>query len=141
MTYEIISYAKAGPISFDMSEDEVKTILGNPIRISKHFLGTKRYIYDNMVVGFSQNSQTVRNITFTEEADVKIKDIDIFKDPNAFEKLIDIDGDPYEDVGIIVLMKLGVSLNDFRREEEKTLTAFGKGDFEDIKTTGNKFKL
>ena len=139
--YRIIPYKCAGPITFEMTEDDVRKTAGEPLSVSTNFFGTKSFIYDEINIGFSRNSGKVKHIGFGCGINVEIANIEVFKDSNAFEKLLTMDGDPYESVGFIVLVKFGISLTGFHDEDEKSVNAFARGEHDDIKEKGRRFTL
>ena len=141
MTYEIVPYKNAGPIVFGMNEKELKNILGEPLSVTESYIGTKVFIYDGITIGFAKETDHVNHIGFGEEIDVKISGVNVFGDPDAFANLLTLDGDPYEDVGIIVFLNLGITMTGFHTEEEKSIVAFVKGENADIKQHGKPFKF
>ncbi|MFC1783306.1 hypothetical protein ACFL02_06935, partial [Planctomycetota bacterium] len=141
MKYKIIPYTCAGPISFGMTKKEVRLAVGKPLRVSKTYFGIKTFIYEELNVGFSKSSGLVNHLGFNESSDIYIGRINVFKEPNAFKKLLSIDGDPYEHVGFIVLLNLGISLTGFHNKDDKTIAAFAKGENDDIMQKGKPLNL
>lgn len=141
--FDIRPYDGAGAVTFGMSRDEVITALGQPKMVRKNRLKQTDMGYPECAVILSADEQRVVEIVFFPEAELFIKGIDIFNDPGAFQKLVDLDGNPFEYQGTVLLMKLGIATGDFRaahnREEKGGITAFAHGQWDDLRNKFNRF--
>lgn len=133
--FEIRPYHGAGPVRFGMTQDEVVATAGKPALIRKVGDGEIDMRYSDYFVRLGAADQAVSEIGFSQRASVKVNGIDVFGDPRAFDKLTQIDGDPFESVGIVVLMQLGIALTGFHdaEDEQKSLTAFRRGRWDEAK--------
>jgi hypothetical protein len=77
------------------------------------------------------------------EIQTTIRGIDAFSDPGALPKLCQIDGDPKEVLGFIVLLNLGIMMTGFhdRDEAQKAVTAFARGRWDILKSEMKPFQM
>src|SRR5258708_4872101 len=133
---QIVPYQSVGPIRFGASSDEVTKVLGAPDRIDKNHRGEPDYQYAGFSVRLSAKDLTVVEVGLTPEVDVRLGDVGIFTSPSAFEELIAQDGAPFEYVGFIILLNLGITLTGFHDNDpvQKAVTAFAKGRWDDLRS-------
>jgi hypothetical protein len=76
-------------------------------------------------------------------ADVNLKGIDVFKDTDAFAKLIKEGRKPFEYMGFVILLDLGVTLTGFHDNDEsqKALTAFARGRWDHLRDKFGEFHI
>ena len=131
--FTIVSYTSAGPIRFGMSQDELKDVIGPPIRMGKNFIGNATWTYRDFDVQLSAVDDIVIQAGFTPQVGVDLDGIDIFRLPSAFEDLIKKDGQPFESNGFIILLRLGITLTGFHDNDpsQKAVTAFARGVWDD----------
>lgn len=125
-------YVSAGSFKFGASYDEIVEVLGQPRSTEKNRLGETIVRYDES--GATISSSGVIEVYFLPDADVWLSGIDVFGDPEAFQILCALDGDPKETVGIIILLKLGVTMTGFHDGDASQLavTAFEKGRWDQL---------
>ena len=140
MKFEIIPYEGALPVRFGASQDEVVKLLGEPEIRSKNFRGEPFFYLDLINIGFAINGG-VMHVGFLPGCIVEVRGIDPFA-PSSFERLLDIDGEPMEVVGIIVLLNLGITLTGFHDDDEaqKAVTAFARGEFDELQSEMQPFR-
>lgn len=131
-------YVGVGDIRFGLTQSEIEKLLGPADSQNKGFRGDfKQYRRDNglittydrstnklVEIGFSQN---ITELEFENEKIFSVPPLDILC------KLIKLDGAPYERLGFIVLLKLGVTLTGFHdgATEQKAVTVFVHGRWDD----------
>lgn len=133
--FTIIPYQSVDPIRFGMSAAELTQAVGQPIKIRKNPSGELNYQYPTFSVRLSAKEQTVVEVGLSSKTDVHFDDVDIFRSPTAFEDLIKKDGSPFEFVGFIILLKLGITLTGFHDNDpsQKAVGAFIKGRWDHLR--------
>ena len=111
--FEIKPYRGAGPLRFGMTQDEVATAAGKPVLVRKTPGGDTEMRYPDYAVRLDAADQALAEIGFTPRGKVVVEGIDVFGDPDAFDRLVQLDGEPLEGAGIIILMKFGLALTGF----------------------------
>ena len=126
--FDIRTYDGAGPIKFGMTSYQVITIMGQPLSTGAMPSGVFRLLYSSFEIEFDYKG-AVCNIGFLPNAiQLIFDDIDIFGDPRAFEKLVQRDGHALENLGIVVLLNLGISVTGFENEDDdKSVGLFSRG--------------
>ncbi len=126
---------------FGMSALELEQVAGKPTVVSTNRKGEKNHQYDGWSVRYSKELEKVVEFGFTPRTEVIYQDISVFKDVDAFQKIISLDGDAFEYVGFIVLLKLGITLTGFHDgdESQKAITAFAQGRWDHLKEKFRQF--
>ncbi|WP_333682215.1 hypothetical protein [Dyella sp.] len=132
MMFEIVPYISVGPIRFGMSPKEVDAILGKPKVVTRSRYSRELvHYYGNAVrVSFTVDGNKVVEVGLRDEVDVSIEGIALFPfSSNRYMDALKLDGSPYETVGFVVLVNLGVTLGGFHDNDEsqRAITAFAKG--------------
>lgn len=130
---EIESFKSAADISFGISQEEVIEILGNPTANFINYQQDREMYYDGKFITLANNK--VVEIGFMPTCRVFFRGVDVFSDENAFTKICQIDGNPQESVGIIVLLNVGLSMSGFHDgdEAQKGISAFSTGRWDIVK--------
>jgi len=145
---EIHPYVGAGKLQFGMTRDEVEEILGKPDDVeidseeevrelrNENGLQTVYSRKDKRLVeiGFSSNIQI---LTFNNTALFTNEPLDVFR------ILLAADEQPYELLGFIVLLNLGITLTGFHDEatDERAVTVFTRGRWDSMKEKLKPFSL
>jgi len=138
--FDINPYIGVGKLKFGMTQDEVARILGKPHDLETDSEGEVReFRKENglqtayseidrrlVEIGFSSNIET---LTFNNTALFSNKPLDVFR------FLLAADKQPYELLGFVVLLNLGITITGFHDEEteERAVTAFARGRWDSIK--------
>jgi hypothetical protein len=146
--FEIDPYVGVGKLKFGMTRDEVARILGKPDDLetdsegevrefrSENGLQTVYSTRDRQLVeiGFSSNTET---LTFNNTSLFTNKPLD------AFRMLLAADKQPYELLGFIVLLNLGITLTGFhdKATDERAVTVFIRGRWDSMKNKLKPFRL
>ena len=130
---EIVPYECVGPVKFGMTIGEVAAVLGEPEQVSTNCLKERDEHRGEMGIRFSAEEGKVVEVGLSRRVEVTLMGIDVFNDPNAFDRLVAVDGKPFESVGFVVLMKLGITLTGLHDQDEsqKAVTAFSRGRWDD----------
>lgn len=135
--WEIKPYESVGPIKFGMSAAQLASTVGREVRVDTNYLGEPDYRYRGFAVRLSVTERAVVEVgVFPEiEVPVVLNGTDIFGSPVAFRELINLDGSPFECVGFIVLLNLGVALTGFHDNDpsQKAVTAFARGRWDNFR--------
>lgn len=139
--FQITPYKSVGPIRFGMSVAELIEAVGDPVKITKNRLGELDYRYPGFRVALSSKDRTVAEIGLVPEADAIIDGVTIFSSPDSFARLVKKDGNPYEYVGFVVLLNLGLTMTGFHDNDDsqKAVTVFAKGRWDGVKSQLKKF--
>jgi len=134
-------YVSAGSFKFGASYDEIVAVLGEPRSTEKDGSGEMIVRYDGF--GATISSHGVVEVYFLPDADVWLSGIDIFGDPGAFQSVCALDGDPKETVGVIVLLKLGITMTGFHDGDASQLaiTAFEKGRMDELRGQMQDYRI
>lgn len=130
--FEIKPYLGVGPLQFGMTPQEVAAALGPPEASRRHFMKTLIEYRDWLVTMYEKDTDRLYEVGFGRFFEtLTYQGTNIFKDPDpeVLRKLCAEDGQPYQALGFIVLLKLGMTLTGFHDgdEEKKACTVFAKG--------------
>ena len=139
MEFDIQSYVGAGPSKLGMTEDEV--IAAMKVQPKRFLNWQKRpvhaYIEHHVNFGFGEQGKA-DHLGFGPKAKVTFKGIDVLSDKTALRQLLEIDGHPYEHVGFINLLSLGIMLDGFHgkneedEQDDRAVSMFIKGGLDDL---------
>ncbi|NQE49757.1 hypothetical protein RB25_19660 [Herbaspirillum rubrisubalbicans] len=135
---EILPYVGVDQVRFGMSPTEVAEVWGEPHSRSMNFL--KQYVEyrGNVSTTYSSEHQLIEIGLSKRCTEARIKDIQIFLPPKSsrLTELLNLDKEAYEDVGIIVFNKLGISVTGFDHvdDDDVAISVFSRGHWdEDLK--------
>lgn len=136
MNLEISPYAGVGPLEFGITELDLIQHLGNPAFRSKRPVpaGTVELEYPGVAAAFDITGRLFQ-VGFDEnfEGVLSLDGTDLLNDEQAFDRLLELDGNPYLWVGFVMLMKLGIRLGGYHdlADEGKTVSVFATGRYDD----------
>jgi hypothetical protein len=141
--FDIISYVGAMPLQFGMTKDQVEKLVGAPLRMTVNRLGETNAQYESFSVRYSQTDKSLVEIGFSPSAKVTVGGTDLFETPGNFRQLLQHDSCPYEYVGFIILLDLGITLTGFHDNDSSQLaiTAFTRGRWDHLKSKFTKFQM
>lgn len=136
--FNIYSYVGVGDVRFGMSSAQVEHLLGPAVSRRKGFLGEiTEYRRDGgLLATYAKDSDALVELGFSEnilELQLDGKKLFATNEPETFSDLVRADGRPYETVGFIVLLELGITLTGFHNNSKakKAVTVFVKGRWDD----------
>lgn len=140
--FEIVSYQSAGPLRFGMNPEEVATVVGHPQSISNDPDGELGYEFGKFIARIAP-TQGLVEVGFAPVVPVFLGGLDIFSTPGAFKELVQKDGLPFEFVGFIILLNLGITLTGFHDEEpsDRAVTAFAKGRWDHLRPNFKEYHI
>ena len=143
--FEIAPYEGAGPIKFRASRQDVEGVLGPPEsfyrtdyppRMGLSPIYEARYDSSNVNLAYDLDHK-LNYICFNQhrtpfQGTVSFRGINIFEDNNAFLRLLEHDANPFEWVGFIFLMELGMRLEGFHSSSDSGLivSLFERGRYD-----------
>jgi hypothetical protein len=129
-------YDSIGSIRLGMSTNELVALLGQPKKIIKNHRQELDYQYVGYSIRVSPDEEKVVEVGVRPEISVELMGIKIFEDPNALEKLVEKDGQPYEFVGFLIFTNLGITVSGFhdKDESQKAITVFQKGRWDHLQS-------
>lgn len=141
--FEIISYVGAKPLLFGMNQGQVEAIIGPPQNMTTNGFGEPDASYQSFSIRYSKQNKTLVEIGFSPTAIVTIRGINPFTQESAFRDLVRQDSSPYEYVGFIILLDLGITLTGFhdRDPSQLAITAFARGRLDDMKSQFKRFPV
>jgi len=132
-SWDIVPYTRVGPLTFDISQDEARNILGKEqlSYFDKIENETTLYWQEN-AIQLTFDDQGLSNVSFypyTENIFIEGKLLDWNKTKPLFKRLLKDDPSARKGLGIFVLFKLGISVVDFDHHEndKKSMAIFRKG--------------
>jgi len=142
--FELRPLISIGPLSFGMTASQVDSVLGAPKNVSKvrHISGEAR-TYELLQVGMNASGKLDHvGIGIRFPGRIMVAGIDVLHDHDALERLIQLDGNPYEWVGFIMLLKLGMSLAGFHASDDagKAVNFFPTGRYDSFLDKLQPFK-
>jgi len=146
--FDIKTYVGAGHLRFGMNQAKVEQLIGTAARQKKGFSGgATEYRRDNgLLTTYDSGTNELVEIGFSRNIlELEYGDIKIFAEPpkEVFKNLANLDGNPYESVGFIVLLKLGITLTGFHDDDinQRAVTAFTRGRWDDLMQDLKPFNL
>lgn len=125
--FDLISYLGASPLRFGMSPMQVTSLVGPPMLVRTTRSGRRDERREVLAVFYRPEADVVDEIEFFEDAKVFFGDLDVFEDQaRSWKELLLADGEPFESLGTIVLLNLGITFS-VPGADNKTITIFEKG--------------
>ncbi len=127
--FQIEPHVGALPIRFGMSQDDVVRVVGQPAAKRLTPRQERDWDYGVFSVRFDPSGTGVVEVGFLPGAALTLSGIDLFADPGAFARVIALKEEMFEDVGVIVIPSLGLTLKGFHDENDrdKVITVFANG--------------
>jgi len=130
--FEILSHVGVGPLRFGMTPAEVAAQLGAPEISRRNMLKKLSESRGWIATMYEKDTDRLTEVGFSRFFEnLTYSGLNIFKDPGqaVLKRLCDEDGKPYQTLGFIVLLNLGVTLTGFHdgNEDQKACTVFAKG--------------
>lgn len=145
--FELQSFVGALPLRFDMTSEEVHSILGPADSESKNFLGglTLHYYRPGLdvTVGFDKHSGLATHFGFGRQSMILFRGMDVFGDPLAWQSIVRLSSDCHEWVGFIVCCDLGIQLSGFHDDDTSQLaiSVFPEGNYESHRPRFTPYRL
>ena len=141
--FVIKPYESIGPIRFGMSKDELVSVVGDPVRTSKNQHGEANLQFAGFSVRLSKDDGGVVEVGVVPETPTVLGDVDVFLSPDSFAKLVKLDGEPWEYVGFVILLNLGMTMTGFHDadESQKAITVFERGRLDHLRSQFNRFPV
>lgn len=137
--FYIQPYIGVGALHFGMEKSEVESLVGPPIISDTGFLGeaTEYRRGNELLTTYDQKNHTLVEIGIGRRiVELEYEGMEIFTMPplEVLRKLIELDGSPFECVGFIVLLELGMTLTGFHDGDidQKAVTVFERGRWSDL---------
>jgi hypothetical protein len=116
-----------------MSREEVHGLLGAPNSSWSMRSGNIAESWPEVVIRYEKVTQCIIEIEFTSSAQVEYQGIKLFEDPEAFRKIVELDGAALQGTGTVVLPRLGISTGDDLGDptsSDRTVCLFKRGLWE-----------
>jgi hypothetical protein len=143
MKLEIAPYIGPLPLRLGSTESEISELIGPPLSKRKNHLGEPAHNHGFCAIGYDKNSNKANYFGFLRSTEISYKSVAMFDNPDAFKFMVVEDGEPFEFVGFILLLNLGVSLSGFHDNDESQLAVnmFERGRFEKFRSQFKPFKF
>ena len=144
--FEILLHVGVGPLRFGMTPAEVAAQLGPPKISRRNMLKKLSESRGRIATMYEKDTDRLTEVGFSRFVEnLTYRGMNIFKDPDqaVLKKLGNEDGKPYQVLGFIVLLNLGITLTGFHdeNEDQKACTVFSKGIWGIEKDELKPFKL
>ncbi len=127
-------YVSVGPIKFGMSREDVKNLLGRPIKT--HIVAGEKIseFRENLIIDYAEDDETVDEISCPPGCNIVFHDRSIIQD-GIIETLSKFDEMPRELHGIVVFLKLGIAVSGYHDgdDSQKNVTFFKEGCWDSFK--------
>jgi hypothetical protein len=132
--FEIAPYTGVGDLRFGMSGQEVANILGPPMHRNRNWKGEIEEYREGSKVYYI--NETVAEIVLMPPAGALYKGIDLLGLVKPVDFLIADDPAPFEYMGTIVFLEIGLALTGFAEpnDPDTTVTAFARGRWERLQS-------
>ena len=132
----ITPYESVGLIRLGMSLDDLVRVAGTPSKITRNRRAEFDYQYGGYNVRISPTECKVVEVGVSAETSVELGGVNIFNDPNALARLVEMDGHPYEFLGYLILLSLGVAITGFHDGDvaQRAITMFEKGRWDHLRS-------
>jgi hypothetical protein len=140
----IVPYTTFGPLKFGRSsKSDCVSMLGEPKRVRTNHEGVDEFHYDEFIIRFDPSNSTFREGTLLPRTAATIDDLDVTWDHEFLRQACDRDGSPRDVCGFIVLKSLGIAVTGLHDDDEPQLaiTAFSKGEFDDLLIESVPFRI
>lgn len=129
MHFSAEPYCGALPIKFGMAPEDVAMELGKPTRVTTNWLGELDQSWGSVSVRYSKEQGVAVEIALLPSTKLLFGDIDLFRCDNPIGILMQHDSIPYESLGFIVFMELGMTITGFhdRDDAQRAITMFQRG--------------
>lgn len=139
--FDVEPFERAGPYRFGMTDAEVLAVGHEPLRKKLTPRQEPDWRFGSYSMRFGARDGGLCEIGFSKQCTVKLYDIEVFSDSNAFERILQKDSQVYEFYGFLVFFGLGITLTGFHdsSESDKAMTVFRRG-YWDEKLKEPKFR-
>lgn len=119
------------------------SLYGKPINIRTNREGIEEFHYDEFIIRFNPLSNTLRECTLLPEATATIHGINVTWDRVFLREACELDGNPVEVYGFVVMQSLGVAVTGIHDDDRSQLavTVFSKGEFDSLMGDATPFCL
>jgi hypothetical protein len=128
-SFAIEPYLGAIPIRFGMKPTEVESEIGPPISILPDHFSNRVEERPHLIIGDSAHDDTLCEAVFAPGAKLLFGQHELFQHPDPIALLRQVDPSPYEWVGFVIFLKLGIRLSGFHDgdESQKAIAVVKKG--------------
>ena len=141
---EYHSNERVNDLYFGDSPEKAIEVFGEPKRKIKDREGNLVFMYDDYTISFDKNNKFFY-FALHPGVDATINGTKVGWNIDKIKPIIQMDRNPVEDVGFIILRDLGVAFDNFYtpddEESDKVIVFFRPGEFKQNKTTEKPIKL
>jgi hypothetical protein len=133
--WAVIPYDGVDGLKFGMSPEQVAEALGPPSEITSNDLGEREERRDSQVPVIRYGDSGIVEFSFLPETPAIVDGENVFdeEDPVAF--LLSKDPSPYECLGFLIFLNLGLTLTGYHDEDasQRAITVFARGRWEEMR--------
>ncbi|PHS00954.1 MAG: hypothetical protein COA78_23225 [Blastopirellula sp.] len=139
--FTLVPYVGARPVTFEMTAADVEEILGPAEAVNMNDLGERDERRGPMNVRYSQDDGKVVEIGFDPTAGLLFHGSNLCNESSLVEFLLQFDPQPFEWVGFLIFLELGITATGFHDEDEsqKAITVFRKGRWDEFRDEFNAY--
>jgi hypothetical protein len=116
ITFTIEAYVGPLPIRFGMIRKDVAEMLGPPLSVHRSVFG--REIEERKNLSFAYSNDGLSEAVFSPGVELFFSGTELFHHPNLIGFLRQFDDSPFEWVGFIIFLRLGLCLSGFHDNDE-----------------------
>lgn len=134
-TFRIQPYVGVEDLTFGMTTEEVGAVLGPPVRSLKNRKGGVEEVREGVKVCYSPATQTSTDFVLFPPAQAVYYGVDLLASSDPVSVLIPDDPAPLESMGIVVFLRLGLTVTGFDEPDEadKAVTVFMEGRWDALR--------
>lgn len=126
-------YKGVGSVRFGGNEQEVRSLIGDPVAVRTNRLGERELDFEDQVVRVSPTTGVVE-ISILPQGNPSVLGIEVFGREKALQRLLALDDAPQECVGFLIFLKLGLAITGLHDgdESQRAVTAFARGHWDEL---------
>ncbi len=133
--FTLVPYVGPEPVTFDMTASDVERALGQAQAISLNDFGERDECRGPLSIRYSMDDGKVVELAFDPKVKVLFHGENLFEHPALIQFLLQFDSKPFEWVGFLIFLELGITVAGFHDgdESQKGITVFRKGRWDDFR--------
>ncbi len=131
--FDIDPYVGPLPVTFEMSSTDVENIIGPATKDRIRRSGHREEFRSFVNIRYALDDGKVEEVGFVPTPSLLFKGSRLFRVPDVIALLSQYDPTPYETLGAVLFLKLGISMTGFfdsDSEGDKAITVFRKGTWD-----------
>lgn len=134
-TFTLRPYIGADPVTFEMTVKDVAKVLGPAKQVRTTDLDERDEVRGKVSVRYSSSDGKAIELAFLPGATLLFQSHDLFTEEHIVDFLIQHDTQPFECLGFLIFLKLGITLTGFhdQAESQRAITVFRRGRWDELR--------